>query len=280
MYDYRCLILLVVLCGLYRSSVAQQQQHPPGNKGPGKPHPVGHGGNHRVHGVGKIDDNPRHGADMKGKNGAMMHALQGGNGKVAGHHNHHASPHLQHRNSRSGRPGPQLRCEPSSDGNTFYNISDTIHVQIGNISDYNLKPDCPCALDGQKKCRQQPHMCVASSMNYFCTFTMTNIIVTDWGALLEGDTNDVIQFNHATIGGGKEPMYFPMINSIFLKGFEIAVQKHNPSGHRPAYDLVVPTRTRWDDCFNHLSFQSMPMIAMTYRFHRAQWQNITWHASR
>lgn len=209
--------------------------------------------------------------DIFKNSNAMKNVLQGRNGK--------SNADLEQISPNHILPGAQLRCEPTH-GHLSYEISPYIHAKINSIAKYNLQPACPCAFDGQHKCRTHPHMCVASSMKYFCTFQMNNIIVSDYGALIQADTNDAIQFNHPTIAGGKEPMYFPIINSIYLRGMDYAVQKYTADDRRPVHDLVVPVRSRWDDCFNHLSFQSMPMISLTYSFYKHLWHNITWHASR
>jgi hypothetical protein len=202
---------------------------------------------------------------------------------------HHSRPVMQHSSfPKFGKAGPQLRCEKPSaqgegEGARHYSISGSVNATVGDVRAYGITPQqCPCAFDRFEKCHQAPHMCVATNPDFFCSFRMSRIIVSDWGALIDTATHQVVRFDHASIAGGADPQYFPMINSIFLKGFEIALQKHNPHAARPEADLVVPTRTRWDDCFNHLSFQSMPILALTYTFHQDLWREgaITWQASR
>jgi hypothetical protein len=36
---------------------------------------------------------------------------------------------------------------------------------------------------------------------------------------------------------------------------------------------------KWDDCFNHLSFQTLPLISMVKEFHGDIWDILYWHAS-
>eukprot|EP01034_Spumella_vulgaris_P021449 gene21449-27482_t len=54
---------------------------------------------------------------------------------------------------------------------------------------------------------------------------------------------------------------------------------YHPISNPPVYDLVVPLRMRWDDCFNHLSFQTMPLLGSVKEFHGDIWKTLSWHAS-
>ncbi len=74
-------------------------------------------------------------------------------------------------------------------------------------------------------------------------------------------------------------MYFN--NPGILDGRKIALQKHHLEPKpKITYDLVAPIRMRWDDCFNHVHFQTVPMIAAIFEFHQKEWNRITWHVSK
>lgn len=175
--------------------------------------------------------------------------------------------------------GPRtLRCEEHL--GPSYQINDRINVTVMSISKFGLKPDCPCPTDKTGKCRTAPHMCVASNVTYVCTFYMRDMTITALGGLVEGTSRDIVSFGHHTMSGGKDPQYFPMISQIFLKGFDNAMSRYVQEVHPMTRDIVVPLRSRWDDCFNHLSFQSMPLMALMYEFHPELWDKVNFHASR
>jgi hypothetical protein len=175
--------------------------------------------------------------------------------------------------------GSQLICDSKYGLN--YSLSSNIHVIVEDVRRYGLAPSCPCAFDGSGSCRGTSDMCVASGTSYFCQFKMDNITVTKWGALLHRSTGQLISFSHPTIAGCPTRRCSRGRTDDFTKGHTDAFKKHSNSSEQPLRrDLVVPVRMRWDDCFNHLSFQSLPLIGAVFELMPDMWHRVHWHASR
>lgn len=191
----------------------------------------------------------------------------------------HIPPTASYRHPHPGQNNNDntLRCIPSE--GPSYRISDSINVTVQRIEDFGFHPDCPCPYDLEGRCRQSPHMCLTSNASHFCTFYMKDITISNWGALyLSG--RRMINFGHRTIAGGGEPQYNPGDAKSFLHGFERAAQRYVASGEHVERNLVVPLRYKWDDCFNHQSFQSIPLIGVMHDLLPQLWQEVDWHASR
>lgn len=166
----------------------------------------------------------------------------------------------------------QLVCESSS----LLPKNESIGSQIKH---HNFQLACPVAFDFNGKPRQARHMCTVSLRPNFCQFSIPNIIITKSGGLLECDSLATLSFSHPSMRG-EPPIYFHGIHDIWSSGYVEAAASHKQRNERlPTFPLVVPTRMRWDDCFNHLSFQSMPFIAHVKEFLGDVWDDLYWHAS-
>lgn len=180
----------------------------------------------------------------------------------------------------------ELQCSREQDG---AQKEDGIDVRISN---HSLPRHCPCAYDKNGKCRQSEHMCGASTADYFCSFTLKNVFISSAGGLLDCRTLLPISFAHPTMMGA-EPIYYPKIHRTWADGYIEAAKSlrlklsdlrgstfRADAPRLAVHDVVVPTRMRWDDCFNHLSFQSVPLIAHVYEFWgKERWEQLSWHAS-
>jgi hypothetical protein len=115
---------------------------------------------------------------------------------------------------------------------------------------------------------------------------MKDIIVTKRGALLEGTSpKRTMYYGHETMVGEKNAQYAPVMSYMFLKGQELAFIDfvNDKSSFNETNSLsgeIVALRSRFDDCFNHQSFQSLPMIALVYEFHPSLFSSVYWHASK
>lgn len=121
--------------------------------------------------------------------------------------------------------------------------------------------------------------CSAPIRDYFCDIRIQNAIVTKEGAFLTCDGMHPFSSADDSMSGkaGRDRSKFAS------KYHESAIRFRN-SGQAnhdlQLYDFVVPIRMFWDDCFNHLSFQSLPVIGNAYHVYRSVWDRITWHASK
>lgn len=160
-------------------------------------------------------------------------------------------------------------------------IYENIRVKVGKLKAKGFSPSCPCAFDVTGRCRQAAHMCTASNNTFFCSFSMKKVIISAEGALIDISTMKMISLAHPSVAGGVEPKYNPDIFTSWLEGYEIAYKsfKSPEIASLPVHKDVVPVRMRWDDCFNHLSFQTMPFIASVIELYPTQWRAFTWHAS-
>lgn len=161
-----------------------------------------------------------------------------------------------------------------------YNFDKYVAVEVKSIQGY---PSCPCAIDVKGKCRFAEHMCFGANTTFLCTLHMKDLTITSWGALIEGDrkSRDVITLGDNSFAGGHAPQYWPEASTVISRGIELALQKFKPVNSLiPTKDVVIPTRMRWDDCFNHLSFQSLPLIGLVYEHQPELFYKSYWHVSR
>jgi hypothetical protein len=153
------------------------------------------------------------------------------------------------------------------------------NMEYGSMMSHGFPSRCPESYDYQGKLHQREHMCTASNQNQSCLFRLSQVIITKDGALIDTRTQKPYSFAHASMGM-LEPIYYPGIHHSWSSYYELpSTTHHNHYSDPNPYKLVVPTRMRWDDCFNHLSFQSIPLIAHVYEFHQHEWENIVWHTS-
>lgn len=178
-----------------------------------------------------------------------------------------------------------LRCEFNE--GTGYSISSRIQVDVLPLVNTSFRPTEICVYDYKNRCHSKPYLNVATNVTHVCTFHMRDMIVTKRGALLEAtDTRRPLSFGHETMVGGKEPQYAPVMAYMFLKGHDLAYFDYPHEKTRPnsaevtVKGKLVSLRSRFDDCFNHQSFQSLPLIALVYEFHREQFHSLYWQASK
>ena len=174
-------------------------------------------------------------------------------------------------------PQQTLRCEYS---NQPVVISQKISYRSLKIDSAGFYPTKVCVYNYRNECITKDYLSVSTDINFVCSFEMKNMIITEKGVLLEGDSNKPISFSHSSMVGNHPRQYAPIMSYMFLKGLDIAVQKHfesKPDNYQRA-PLVIPIRTRYDDCFNHQSFQSIPLISLIFHFYsyefvlKANWQ--------
>jgi hypothetical protein len=120
-------------------------------------------------------------------------------------------------------------------------MSNSINVSF--IS-HKFSTECPCAYDITGKCRQKPHMCTATSQNFFCDFRLKNIIITPDGGLIDCASLTPISFSHPSMGEG-DPIYYRGIHKRWQSGYMEAASKYGTptaSSLPRSYQYVVPTR--------------------------------------
>jgi hypothetical protein len=176
-----------------------------------------------------------------------------------------------------------LQCGGEKIGSEIVTISNHINVTMANIQDFGFKPTTICIYDFRNQCHTRHHLSVASNATQVCTFRLQNLYITGKGALMENDERmRGISFGHPTMVGGTGKDYAPILNYAYLKGFDNAVDRFHSQFqfNLPSAAIVVPVRSRWDDCFNHQSFQIIPAVALIYEFHREDFYRFYWHASK
>jgi hypothetical protein len=156
------------------------------------------------------------------------------------------------------------------------------HINVTHYS-HSFPKDCPCVYDSKGICQQTSQVCTSPTSDFYCNFRLKNVIISKDGGLIDCGTLTAMTFSHPTMYGS--PTYDPALNEIFKAYFEKAATeglqqlKARKMKAPEAYDMVVPARMIWDDCFNHLSFQAIPFIAHVKEFNEEIWDKLTWHAS-
>ena len=154
---------------------------------------------------------------------------------------------------------------------------------VADLMPHNFTTICPCAHDLTGHCRQKPHMCTATRHNTFCNFNMTNVIVASGGGMIDAETQETFYLTHPSIRG-EQPIYFQVFHdrwsTSYTESARIFLAEKAELSSLPSYELVLPTRMRWDDCFNHLSFQLLPLLGHARALYHDIWSDIYWHASR
>lgn len=173
--------------------------------------------------------------------------------------------------------GVKLKCENHPDG--WYSLHRQVNVTVQSIYDHQLQPTLPFVYDPTGKKRTKPHMWVSANMTYMCTYHLQDMILSRDGAIFNAKDQLPLDWSDSTVLGGREPVYFR--NPGLLEGREMSAMKYlynvPPEESHP---LVVAIRMRWDDCFNHVHFQLVPIIAAIYEFHPTVWGKVYWHASK
>lgn len=166
----------------------------------------------------------------------------------------------------------------------FSNYISSIITDVSNSTSKSIRPHCPCAWDPTGRCRQAAHMCYGPNSTYICTFVVRNATVTSLGAVLGGQTNspEALTLRHETLCGGHAPQYEEHLVNVYTDALSYSIEMFRNEYKRIHHrvDKLIPIRTRWDDCFNHLSFQSMPLIGLVYEFHPELFYSAHWQTSR
>ena len=174
------------------------------------------------------------------------------------------STHREYGNVREGIKPNQLYCIDNAIHR--YNISPIIFVMTESVESKGFQPSCPVAHNVLGN-GMTANMCYSGNLSYFCTFYMTNVKINSLGGLFQ--SNNMISMNHDTLYG----------KSLLEAPAWIQRLSQRPHVSVPIYDIVIPTRLHWDDCFNHLSFSSLPIIASAYELLKDKVATATWHAS-
>ena len=154
---------------------------------------------------------------------------------------------------------------------------------------HGLSTECPCAYDLSGRCRQAKHMCTVTKNDYYCKIEILGAIVSSEGAIIQqAPPHKVYSFSHDSMSG-MGPRYTDTTKGQFVQGYTDAYNKWREHGMSPGsiaalpeVDMIVPLRMRWDDCFNHISFQAVPMIAHVKSLWKpddSTWTQLYWHAS-
>ena len=144
---------------------------------------------------------------------------------------------------------------------------------------HNFRKACPEIYDYKGNLRVGKHMCLSSIQESICKFELNNVIVTSKGGLIDCSTAKPYSFDHESIGN-MPPIYSAQVHSSWYNYYTDSKTLHiNKKYNQNKYNLVVPTRLIWDDCWNHLSFTGMVLIGHVYEFYHDVWDEITWHAS-
>jgi hypothetical protein len=159
-------------------------------------------------------------------------------------------------------------------------------VQI-SIQNHNFSTKCPYYYDSQNiKHTTRKDLCFAIKNSKYCTFRVNNSIITKGGGITGNNNNFKYRFSHFTMNGLNKDSHNRNNHIQWSEYFEKAtkgrinkINSNNIKSDLDSYAYVVPLRMRFDDCFNHLSFQAVPLISMVKEFHSDIWDILYWHAS-
>lgn len=172
------------------------------------------------------------------------------------------------------RPPRSLICPTTSSANE---TSDANRL-VGQFLSNPFAQTCPEAFTFDNKIRQASHMCVASNSSSLCIFHGSNIVITKEGAWVDRQTGAFHSFRHPSIAK-MGPLYFPHLHDHWANYYTKFANHLPQTANLPTQKLVCPIRMIWDDCFNHLSFQTLPLIGLVYETQQSRWNKISWHSS-
>lgn len=171
--------------------------------------------------------------------------------------------------------------DPATRKHSFTHL---ISSSIKYLNESIIQPNCPCAYDPNGRCRRSSHFCFGPTSTYACSYHIHNATVTDLGAILAGKLSspEVISLSDTTLMAEHAPQYQPTVVKAYEEWLHsvIANFKNYPSLPKRHVRHLIALRMRWDDCFNHLSFQSMPQIGLVYELHPEIFYSTHWHSSR
>jgi hypothetical protein len=147
-----------------------------------------------------------------------------------------------------------------------------------------IQPNCPCSYDMSGKCHQAKHFCHVPMTDYACSFHVRNATVTQQGAIMAGRlyAAELLVLSDVSLVGERQAQYLPAAVSAYNEWVTktVSAWRSHPTVISRHVKTLVPTRMFWDDCFNHLSFQSMPLIGLVYEFHHDLFYSTHWQVSR
>lgn len=164
-----------------------------------------------------------------------------------------------------------------------YVVDDRISVDVTTISQSYLGRECPYLIDSTGNQRSAEHMCFGANTTFICTLQMKKLLITTEGIMVEKQllTKQAISLESPSMGGGHELQYAPSASKIYYASIEDSFNRLRPTNAKVSTkELVIPARLKWDDCFNHLSFQSIPLIGLVYEFYPHMFYRAHWHVSR
>ena len=151
----------------------------------------------------------------------------------------------------------------------------------GKKENHNFPTECPELYDYNHTLRSTSFMCITSKQNTVYKFEFDDIIITKKGGLISAKTFSKYTFDHFTMGN-LDKNYSTNVQTIWSTYYskrDTLKMSHGYEIQSNHYNLVVPLRMAWDNCWNHLSFQSIVLIGHVYEFYYEYWDQITWHAS-
>ena len=172
----------------------------------------------------------------------------------------------------------ELQCEK---GYYMMNLDKTYGVRLSMLP-HTYNNSCPCAFDEKNTCRYAPFLCQAAQYDYFCSFEMKNIIITKAGGLLDCETLLPIIFDYKKMFGIVPKIYrkyFHQWRNYYITAAENHRLNDLNRSPYPEKELMVMTRMAWDNCFNHISFQTLPMIGIINATYGHMWDTLHWHTS-
>ena len=91
-----------------------------------------------------------------------------------------------------------------------------------NITKHNRPQRCPESFDYLGKLRQASHMCTAAVQSFACVFTLSNVIVTKDGGLVDCNSMNGYSFQHSSMGK-LEPLYDPVIHKRWGTYYTVSI---------------------------------------------------------
>jgi hypothetical protein len=127
---------------------------------------------------------------------------------------------------------------------------------------------------------------MSTSKRFFCNFDLENVIISQWGSLRDEKTSSGYSFRDKTVSGvstGEGRSLVHVCNVMSQHEDHPNTMSRDSLNGAEVYPIVIPIRMRWDDCFNHVSFQTVPMIAHVLELMNSashiDISEVYWHAS-
>lgn len=140
------------------------------------------------------------------------------------------------------------------------------HHIYPQIISHSFSRKCPEVYDYQNHAHQAEHMCSTTKQIKACIFTLSNVVLSVCGGLVDHKTRLPYNFYHSSFG--KEAINGSFVNQQWQSYYldNAILGRNRIPAVMKTYEYVIPARMAFDQHFGHLSHQSFPFIGHAYAF--------------